>query len=84
MTDDVTDEHMKLEFHDSSQKNSGEKSNIKFLAAAKMCETSANSSLQDFYPLEENEPNLEFDMTNANKDMDLHVKLVQDAKNGCW
>ena len=37
---------------------------VNFPIAAKVCETMSNSSLQEFNPLNDSEPNLEFDMTD--------------------
>ena len=37
---------------------------VSFPVAAKVCETSNNSSLHEFNPLNDSEPNLEFDMSN--------------------
>ena len=60
--------------------------NVSFPEAAKVCETSRSSTLQNFNPLNDSEPNLEFDMTDPNNDEnpDLHVKLIQDAKTRKW
>ena len=57
-----------------------------FTAAAKVCERPKSSRLHDFNPLGDSEPNLEFDMTNQNNTskLDLHVKLMQDAKTHKW
>ena len=59
---------------------------VSFPTAAKVCETTEDSSLQEFNPLNDSEPNLEFDMTNQNNasQLDLHVKLIQDAKTQKW
>ena len=59
---------------------------VSFPHAAKVCEMLENSSLQEFNPLNDSEPNLEFDMTNQNdaSKPDLHVKLMQDAKTHHW
>ena len=66
----------------SSEESPPEAGIVSFPAAAKVCEMSENSSLQEFNPLNDSEPNLEFDMTNQNDALkpDLHVKLMQDAK----
>ena len=55
---------------------------INFPIAAKICETTNTSSLQDFNPLNDSEPNLEFDVTDRDNagNPDLHVKLIQDAR----
>ena len=37
---------------------------VNFQIAAKVCETMSTSSLQEFNPLNDSEPNLEFDMTD--------------------
>ena len=60
--------------------------NVSFPKAAKVCETSSNSTLQEFNPLNDSEPNLEFDMTDPNNDEnpDLHVRLIQDARTRKW
>ena len=44
------------------------------------------SSLQNFNPLNDSEPNLEFDMTDQDNtgNPDLHVKLIQDARTRKW
>ena len=59
---------------------------VPFPIAGKVCETPGSSSLQEFNPLNDSEPNLEFDMTdqNNNSKPDLHVKLMQDAKTRKW
>ena len=59
---------------------------VNFPIAAKVCETTSTSSLQEFNPLSESEPNLEFDMTDQNnaENPDLHVKLMQDARTRKW
>ena len=66
--------------------NTSKDDNVSFPKAAKVCETSSNSTLQEFNPLKDSEPNLEFDMTDPNNDEnpDLHVKLIQDAKTRKW
>ena len=55
---------------------------VKFPVVAKVCETTSNSSLQEFNPLNDSEPNLEFDMTDQDnkENPNLHVKLMQDAR----
>ena len=59
---------------------------VNFPIAAKVCETTSNSSLQEFNPLNDSEPNLEFDMTDQNnaENPNLHVKLMQDARTRKW
>ena len=59
---------------------------VNFPIAAKVCETTSTSSLQEFNPLNDSEPNLEFDMTDQNnaENPDLHVKLMQDARTRKW
>ena len=59
---------------------------INFPIAAKNCETTNMSSLQDFNPLNDSEPNLEFDVTDQDNagNLDLHVKLIQDARTRKW
>ena len=57
---------------------------VNFPIAAKVCETSMESKLVEFNPLNDSEPNLEFDMTSQNNKLDLHVKLVKDAKSRRW
>ena len=59
---------------------------ISFPISAKVCETTSKSSLQDFNPLNDSEPNLEFDMTDQDnaENPDLHVKLIQDARTRKW
>ena len=55
---------------------------VNFPIAAKVCETTSNSSLHEFNPLNDSEPNLEFDMMDQDnvENPDLHVKLIQDAR----
>ena len=59
---------------------------VNFPIAAKVCETMSNSSLQEFNPLNDSEPNLEFDMTDQDnvENPNLHVKLMQDARTRKW
>ena len=59
---------------------------VNFPIAAKVCETTSNSSLHEFNPLNDSEPNLEFDMTDQDnvENPDLHVKLMQDARTRKW
>ena len=59
---------------------------VNFPIAAKVCETASTSSLQEFNPLNDSEPNLEFDMTDQNnaENPNLHVKLMQDARTRKW
>ena len=59
---------------------------MKFLIATEVCETPNNSSLQEFNPINDSEPNLEFDMKDQNnaENPDLHVKLIQDARTRKW
>ena len=59
---------------------------VNFPIAAKACETTSNSSLQEFNPLNDSEPNLEFDMMDQDsaENPDLHVKLMQDAGTRKW
>ena len=59
---------------------------VNFPTAAKVCETTIKSSLYAFNPLNDSEPNLEFDMMNQDnvENPDLHVKLIQDAKTRKW
>ena len=59
---------------------------VNFPIAAKVCETMSTSSLQEFNPLNDSEPNLEFDMTDQNnaENPNLHVKLMQDARTRKW
>ena len=59
---------------------------VNFPIAAKVCETMSNSSLQEFNPLNDSEPNLEFDMTDQDnaENLNLHVKLMQDARTRKW
>ena len=59
---------------------------VNFPIAAKVCETMSNSSLQEFNPLNDSGPNLEFDMTYQNnaENPNLHVKLMQDARTRKW
>ena len=57
---------------------------VSFPVAAKVCKTSKESNLIDFNPLNDSEPNLEFDMTSRNNELDLHVKLMHDAKTQKW
>ena len=63
-----------------------EQEDVSFPIAAKVCEMPENSSLQDFNPLNDSEPNLEFDMMDQNdiSNLDLHVKLMQDARTCKW
>ena len=51
---------------------------VNFPVAAKVCETSTNSSLHEFNPFNDSEPNLEFDMRDQDnkKNPNLHVKLM--------
>ena len=59
---------------------------VNFPIATKVCETTSNSSLQEFNSLNDSEPNLEFDMTdqdNAENPI-LHVKLMQDTRTRKW
>ena len=46
----------------------------------------SNSSLHEFNPLNDSEPNLEFDMMDQDnvENPDLHVKLIQDARTRKW
>ena len=59
---------------------------VNFPIAAKVCETTSNSSLQEFNPLNDSEPNLEFDMMDQDnaENPNLHVKLMQDARTKKW
>ena len=59
---------------------------VNFPIAAKVCETTSNSSLQEFNPLNDSEPNLEFNMTDQDnaENPNLHVKLMQDARTRKW
>ena len=59
---------------------------VNFPNSAKVCETTSNSSLHEFNPLNDSEPNLEFDMTDQDnvENPDLHVKLIQDARTRKW
>ena len=59
---------------------------VNFPIAAKVCETTSNSSLQEFNPLNDSEPNLEFDMMDQDnaENPNLHVKLMQDARTRTW
>ena len=59
---------------------------VNFLIAAKVCETTSNSSLHEFNPLNDSEPNLEFGMTDQDNvdNPDLHVKLIQDSRTRKW
>ena len=59
---------------------------VNFPIATKVCETTSNSSLQEFNPLNDSEPNLEFDMTDQDnaENPNLHVKLMQDARTRKW
>ena len=59
---------------------------INFPISAKVCETTSKSRLRDFNPLNDSEPNLEFDMTDQDnaENPDLHVKLIQDARTRKW
>ena len=63
-----------------------EEDTVNFPIAAKVCETTSNSSLHEFNPLNDSEPNLEFDMTDQDnvENLDLHVKLIQDARTRKW
>ena len=63
-----------------------EQDTVNFPIAAKVCETMRNSSLHEFNPLNDSEPNLEFDMTDQDnvENLDLHVKLIQDARTRKW
>ena len=59
---------------------------VNFPIAAKVCETTCNSSLQEFNPLNDSEPNLEFDMMDQDnaENPNLHVKLMQDDRTRKW
>ena len=59
---------------------------VNFPIAAKVCETTSNSSLHEFNPLNDSEPNLEFDMMDQDnvENPDLHVKLMQDTRTRKW
>ena len=63
-----------------------EQNTVNFPIAAKVCETASNSSLHEFNPLNDSEPNLEFDMTDQDnvENLDLHVKLIQDTRTRKW
>ena len=63
-----------------------EQDTVNFPIAAKVCETMSNSSLHEFNPLNDSEPNLEFDMMDQDnvENPDLHVKLIQDARTRKW
>ena len=63
-----------------------EQDTVNFPIAAKICKTTSNSSLREFNPLNDSEPNLEFDMTDQDnvENPDLHVKLIQDARTRKW
>ena len=63
-----------------------EQESVNFPVAAKVCETTTSSTLHDFNPLNESEPNLEFDMTDQDnaENPNLHVKLMQDARTRKW
>ena len=63
-----------------------EQDTMNFPIAAKVCETTSNSSLHEFNPLNDSEPNSEFDMTDQDnvENPDLHVKLIQDARTRKW
>ena len=71
---------------ESKSPNMLEQNNVNFPIAAKVCETTIDSKLQDFNPLNENEPNLEFDMTDQDnaENPNLHIKLMQDARTRKW
>ena len=71
---------------ENESSNRLEQTSVSFPIAAKVCETSINSKLQDFNPLNETEPNLEFDMTDQDnaENPNLHVKLMQDARTRKW
>ena len=51
---------------------------VNFPVVTKVCETASNSSLHEFNPLNDSEPNLEFDMTDQDnkENPSLHVKLM--------
>ena len=59
---------------------------VNFPIAAKVCETMSNGSLQEFDPLNDSEPNLEFDMTDQDnaENPNLQVKLMKDARTRKW
>ena len=63
-----------------------EQDTVNFPIAAKVCKTTRNSSLHEFNPLNDSEPNLEFDMTDQDnvENLDLHVKLIQDTRTRKW
>ena len=63
-----------------------EQDTVNFPIAAKVCETMSNSSLHKFNPLNDSEPNLEFDMMDQDnvENPDLHVKLMQDTRTRKW
>ena len=70
----------------SENPNLPEQDMVNFPIAAKVCETTSTSSLQEFNPLNDSEPNLEFDMTDQDnaENPNLHVKLMQDARTRKW
>ena len=80
---EVSDPHKDVE---NESPNKLEQDSVNFPIAAKVCETSINSKLQDFNPLNENKPNLEFDMTDQDnaENPNLHVKLMHDARTRKW
>ena len=80
----MTDENTNIP--KSMEKDPADMEIVSFPEAAKVCEITKDSSLQDFNPLNDSEPNLEFDMTSQNDDSepDLHVKLMHDAKSRKW
>ena len=63
-----------------------EQNMVNFPIAAKVCETTSNSSLQEFNTLNDSESNLEFDMMDQDnaENLNLHVKLIQDARTRKW
>ena len=63
-----------------------EQNMVNFPIAAEVCETASKSNLQEFNPLNDSEPNLEFDMMDQNNadNPDLHVKLIQEARTRKW
>ena len=71
---------------DNDNPTPSEQEMINFPIAAKICKTTNTSSLQDFNPLNDSEPNLEFDVTDHDNagNPDLHVKLMQDARTRKW
>ena len=79
---DVTDELSKTDENKISCNIEPHMTSINFPSASTVCETSSNSKLYEFNPLEEGEPNLDLCMTDQNTEIklyesDINTKLIE-------